>query len=169
MKFEILKFIIALFGILAVYQDLSSRRVSNSLVLISFFTILLSSFIVNDWQTFVQGLGGFSTVLGGGLILWVLRVLGGGDVKVMSIMALSLSWDRSLEFVFYSLFWGGALGVLALILDKSFLQEIRILNFNPTMTIRSTRVKGHKIPFTVGILLGMASSWVLMSKGLVLI
>ncbi len=167
MYFDILKIIITLFGFLAVYQDLNSRRVSNNFIIFSFFLIVLTSLMTNDWHNFILGLGGFAAVLSSGIVLWRFRVLGGGDVKVMAIMALSIPWARGLEFIFYSLVWGSFLGVFSLLLDKSFLQESRILNFHPIMTIRSSRVKDHKIPFTVGILLGIATTWILVGKGVV--
>jgi prepilin peptidase CpaA len=121
---------------------------------------------------FTGGLGAVSTGLFGGLsclgvgfLLWRFGVLGAGDVKVMSVLALSLPWARSLEFLFYSLVWGSVLGAVALLLDKTLFQESRVLNFHPMMTIRSQRVKNHKIPFTVGILFGILTVWLLDSKG----
>lgn len=169
MNLDFLKVIITLLCLIAVYQDLTSRRVSNQFVVFGFFTILLSSFWVNEWSVFLHGFSGFASALGVGFLLWRFRVLGAGDIKVMSIIALTLPWERSLEFIFYTLVWGSLLGAFSLLLDLSLLQESRALNFNPMMTIRSSKVKAHKIPYTVCILLGIFSVWLLASKGVVFI
>lgn len=165
MNINIFNSLILIFGLLSVVQDLRSRKVSNKTIAAGFIVILLSSAYLNEFNHVLSGLGGFVTTLFVGFILWRFGVLGAGDVKLMALMALSLSWERSLEFMFYSLAWGSLLGVFALILDKSIVQEMRLLNFNPIMTIRSSGVKGHKIPFTVAIVFGLLTLWVLQSKG----
>jgi Flp pilus assembly protein protease CpaA len=103
--------------------------------------------------------------LGVGYILWRFQVLGAGDVKLLAVLALSFSWKQSLELVFLAFTWGAVFGVLSLFLNKHLWKEAKTLNFHPILTIRSKQVKGHKVPFTVGIFLGLVSALLLETKG----
>jgi prepilin peptidase CpaA len=160
-----LKVIVLVLGLGAVLQDLLSRRVANQAVLAAFLILILSVFYIGGWGLLLQGFLSSTLVLLVSFLLWRFGVLGAGDVKVMVALALTLPWSRGLEFVFYSLCWGAIMGLLALLIDKNLLHEAKILNFHPILTIRSLRVKNHKTPFTVAILLGILSSWLLDSKG----
>lgn len=165
MNLDLTKLVILFLSLGAIAQDLISRKVSNRSVRISAL-ILISVIVWNGgFSNLLIGLGGSLVCFGLGFILWRFGVLGAGDVKVMAVIALSLPWARSVELLFYSLVWGSVLGVVALLLDKTLFQESRVLNFNPMMTIRSNRVKGHAIPFTVGIFFGILTVWLLDSKG----
>jgi prepilin peptidase CpaA len=149
----------------ATIQDLTSRKVNNYLVLGGVLVLITMTQFYFGSSALVRGLGGGATVVITGYLLWRARVLGAGDVKLVAMMALATNWSGALEFFFYSLVWGSLLGVFALMFDRALIMESRALNFHPGMTIKSSRVKGHRIPFTVAILLGFLSLSVLSSKG----
>lgn len=149
----------------AVLQDLISRKVANQSILLGGGLVVLSLMFIQGWAGLSAGLLSALAVFSVGFLLWRFGVLGAGDVKLMSVAALVLPWQRGLEFVFHSFVWGAVLGALALLLDKNLLREAKILKFHPIMTIRSLRVRNHKVPFTVAILLGLIATWLLDSKG----
>lgn len=149
----------------AVLQDLISRKVKNSSIIVGFFVVVGVVLASSGVAGLTSGLLSALLVFSIGFLFWMFGVLGAGDVKVMALVALTLVWQRSLEFFFYSFVWGGLLGVLSLGLDKNLLREAKALNFHPIMTIRSLRVRNHKVPFTVAILLGLVSLWLLAEKG----
>ncbi len=165
MNLDLTKLVILFLCLGAVAQDLTSRKVSNKSVVLAFLSLLAVIGFVGGISSLSAGLLGGLFCFGVGFLLWRFGVLGAGDVKVMAVLALSLPWARSLEFLFYSLVWGSILGGIGLLLDKTLFQESRILNFHPMMTIRSHRFRNHKIPFTVAILFGILTVWLLDSKG----
>lgn len=158
--------ILILFCLVCIYQDLSSRKVSNRVVLVGLFISILVVTLTAGASGLLLGLGGFATAFGLGFLLWRFNVLGAGDVKVLSVLALTLSWKLAIELVFYSLVWGSLLGIASFFLEGGFLRSLAQLNFSAIMTIRNLRVfRDHKIPFTVAIFLGLFSVWLLDSKG----
>lgn len=162
---DVSQYLVISLSAISVLQDLLSRKVSNRILLVGLSLILIHLVYTVSWAQFFSGLASGLMVFGIGFVFWRFKVLGAGDVKLMSIIALTFSWQRSLEFVFFSFLWGSVLGLIALGLDKHLVREARLFNFHPLLTIRSSRVKGHKVPFTVGIMLGVLTIWMFESKG----
>lgn len=152
-------------GLGAVLQDLFTRKVANKSLLLGFLVIV--SLVAYDGGIHALGSGLISAALmfGIGYLLWLFRVLGAGDVKLLMVLSLAFSWRVSLELLFYAFAWGTLFGVLGILLNKNLWKEAKTLNFHPILTIRSNSVKGHKIPFTVGIFLGLLSTWLMEAKG----
>lgn len=165
MNFDISILSILGFSFVTIFQDLKSRRVSNKIIIIWFLVTLIELLFLNGWSGLISGFSGFLLVFISGFIFWKFSILGAGDVKVMSVIGLTIPGLYSLEFVFYAFVWGSLLGVIALALDKSLIQESKIFNFHPVMTMKSQTVKNHKIPFTVAIFFGILTFWVLQGKG----
>ena len=165
MSFDILKILILFFCIFTVFQDLRTRKVTNTLIVCGFFSLLIARFYIEGFNGVLTGFFASTAVLLTGYFLWQFKVLGAGDVKVMTVVGLVFSWERGLEFIFYSFAWGALLGLISLFLAKSFFIESRLVNYNPIMSIRNPSVKNHKVPFTVAILVGLLSTWVLSSAG----
>lgn len=165
MQIDFVRWSLVVFCLACVFQDLKSRRVSNKTIIIGFVIISTLTLLVGGFSNLGVGLlSGFLIFLVG-FLMWQFRVLGAGDVKVMAIVALTMNWSRGLEFVFYSLAWGSLLGLSALLMSRSFIQQARVFSFHPILTIKSQAAKDHKIPLTVGIFFGLLSLWLLESKG----
>ncbi len=165
MKFDILMLSITGFSIVTVIQDLKSRKVSNQIIIIGLLITIFELLYFNGFSGLRDGISGFILIFISGYIFWKFSILGAGDVKVMSIIGLSIPGLYSLEFLFYAFVWGSLMGIIALVLDKSLIHESKIFNFHPVMTIKSPTVKNHKIPFTVAIFFGILTFWVLQGKG----
>jgi len=166
MSLDLLKLVVLFFCIGAVFFDLRSRKVPNYFVIIGFFTIAATFLSVYDssWDQLRSHLLSLFIVFIVGFLMWQFRVLGAGDVKVLAIVAFSLTWQSGLEFFFYSLVWGSVLGVISLVLEKGRVVLINKFNLNSIMTIRSLSIADHRIPFTVAILFGVLSIWLLEAK-----
>lgn len=111
---------VAVVLILAAIEDVRTRRISNRLSL-----FLLGLFAVHAVMDIVAGHDfmsaiGWPVVVGGsvflvGLALFATGLMGGGDVKLLSSMALFAGPQLGLTFVLYVTIFGGvvALGLLA--------------------------------------------------------
>ncbi len=141
-----------------VADDLRSRKIHNWLILILLAVALLSIF-------FLQGYGGLFRALGKGLValglslpLTLLKVIGGGDMKLYTVLALVLPPQAVISSLVCSFFWGAILGVIKLILDKKtglvYVNLLSLLKFKrlPADTL-------HTFPFSVSLFLGWLSSF----------
>lgn len=165
MSLDLLKIVILTFCVVAVFFDLRLRKVPNLFILVGLSLVFITAFSYLGWKPFVSNLLSVGVVFITGYLLWRFRVLGAGDVKVMAIAAISLNWTSGLEFCFYSLVWGSILGVTSLVLEKGLVGVANKFSFNSVVTIRTLGFSEHKIPFTVAILLGILSIWLLEAKG----
>jgi len=166
MSFDLIKLVVLIFCIGSVLFDLRFRRVPNYFILLGLgITFSVCIFNSMSWIFVGTHLTSVLVTLITGFILWRFGALGAGDVKVLAVAAISFEWKSSLEFFFYSLAWGALLGMTALILEKGLVTVVNKFNFNSIMTIRTLGIGDHKIPFTVAVLFGLLSAWLLESKG----
>ncbi len=122
-------FILAV-SICAILSDLTSGKIPNSLVLSAMFCAgayrlleiqALLGAAVCPVPILFSSLGGFLVpfVLLG--LPAVLKMLGGGDVKLIAAFGLFLGFSAILRVMFYALFAGAALALLILIFERSFI------------------------------------------------
>lgn len=165
MNLDFLKIVIITFCVVAVLFDLRLRKVPNLFIIVSLVFVFTTALFSWGWKPFISNLLSVGVVFAAGYLLWLFRVLGAGDVKVMAIAAIGVQWKSGLEFCFYALVWGSLLGVTSLVLEKGLVGIVNKFSFNSLVTIRTLGFNEHKIPFTVAILLGVLSIWLLESKG----
>ncbi len=143
----------------AVVDDLRSRKVHNPLVIAAFAISILFLLATQGFEGLIPGVLSILTATLLILPLYLLRILGGGDVKIFIAVSPLLSWQEIAITLFASIVWGALLGVFQVILKgelKSFLHNLfSIFNRN--------KLPGHvvhKIPFTAALLFGFLSSLV---------
>ncbi|MFC4349039.1 prepilin peptidase [Kordiimonas lipolytica] len=111
---------VAVVLILAAIEDLKTRRIANrlSLILVGLFGVTVAADLLSG--TNVMAALVWPIVVGGsvflvGLALFATGAMGGGDVKLMSAVALFAGPDLGLSFVLYVAVIGGivALALLA--------------------------------------------------------
>jgi prepilin peptidase CpaA len=142
-----------------VVTDLRSKKVPNQIIIAGAVVAII----------FMVATQGFSGVMLAGLSLltaavaimplYLMRVLGGGDVKLMLAASLLMDWKAVLISIFAAMIWGSVLGIVQVILKgqgKAFAHNMLALA-NRAKLSESTV---HKIPFTVALLLGYLSSLV---------
>ena len=110
-------FCVLIFSGIAALLDLCTRKIPNTVILGGWFTGL------GLWlgkQGYIGGLywlsGAFGILLLG-MILYLLRGVGAGDVKLLSVAGGILGLHRGLWLYLAALFWGAVLG-LAVILKR---------------------------------------------------
>ena len=112
----------------AVIDDLRSRKVHNQLLLI-FFVLTLGFILImkGPGALLVSGLSLLTAVVAT-MPLYFLRAFGGGDVKLLFVLSLLLSWHEVLITLFSSLIWGSLLGLFQVMLKgpgKAFAAQQR--------------------------------------------
>ncbi|MBX2996257.1 MAG: prepilin peptidase [Bdellovibrionaceae bacterium] len=152
----------------SVIDDLRSRKVHNSLVTSIFVVSLWSAFALFGTaaapQIAVSIVGAFAFCLP----LYLLRVVGGGDVKLIIAISPLWAWSDIAWTLAYSLVWGAILGVLMVFLRKegrAFLQNL----FSLALTNPVEKKQLHKIPYTIAIFFGFLTHWSLLQKGISLL
>lgn len=152
-----------------VISDLLYRRISNRLVL----TLLLlwichQAWTLSQpgpvlWAPLVDGLVTALSVLVAGYLLFAMRWMGAGDVKLMAVLSLWLN-QQPLTFLIATTLLGGVLALampmlrrleLTLALSLSRIEHKLPLNVIPTpQSLAATPVQG--IPYGLAIALGAA-------------
>jgi Flp pilus assembly protein protease CpaA len=80
--------------------------------------------------------------------LVLLRALGGGDLKFLSVFAFATNLHTTLSVLIASLFWGLLIGIIRMALSGE------LLTFTQSFVLRNPQVKSQKIPYTFALLLG---------------
>lgn len=91
--------------------------------------------------------------------LYLLRVFGGGDVKLLLAASVMMSWKEVLITLFASMIWGSLLGVLQVFLKgqgKAFAHNLLAMANRAKLQEASV----HKMPFTVALLFGYLTNLV---------
>jgi prepilin peptidase CpaA len=142
-----------------VADDLRSRKVHNLLTLLG-FVLGLGCVIA------IQGLSGFMvaglsllTAIAAVLPLYMIKAIGGGDVKLFLAVSVLLNWQQVLIALLGSLVWGSLLGIFQVVLKgegKAFLHNLLAV-FNRA---KLPEQKTHKVPFTIALLFGFLTSFV---------
>lgn len=108
--------------------DVCTRRIPNGVVLVGFIGLLILQFKTQNWQplSFLIGL----TV---GLILWQLKMIGGGDSKLLALVSAAYT-PAALPLLYLCISLAGAV------------QALYFLRFK----------KGKNLPYAFAILIGTA-------------
>ena len=155
--------------LVAVVDDLRSRKIHNKLILILIPIALLSAFTVffidgglviafQNLLTFSLASAALSLFFG--IALWKAKILGGGDVKIYFVFSLVAGMQATLWSLLISFIWGGVLGIIMSILKGNW----KNLFHNLFLLARLQKLPQEKLqhlPFSVVLFLGWISFQVL--------
>lgn len=144
---------ITLFLMICTLSDIFRAKVSNSILFPSFILTLLTVFFFYDFQSSLLHIINFLIMFSLGFVLFNFKVLGGADVKAMSIVALTLTPSELLYFVVYSLVWAAVYSGIYFLISGQILN----LSFNTLGVYKKYAQATHKIPFMIGVFLGWLS------------
>jgi prepilin peptidase CpaA len=150
--------------VICVVTDLRLKKVLNS-VLSAAAVIAIAAILVIDgrsglWPAF----GSLVAAIVFALPLYVLKALGAGDVKLLLVISLFLTWDQVATMIVAALAWGSLLGIFRVILAGGFKQFISNL-ISILMRRKSQTLVLTQIPFTVAIFFGFLTALSLSSVG----
>ncbi len=101
------------------YSDITKRQISNKSILFLAIVIIPYSILLNNQLYFIPAL----ITLGIGFILFITRILGAGDVKMLSVLILAIPTSELMSFFFFTTLFGGILAVIGLIFFHKNVRE----------------------------------------------
>ena len=148
----------ALILLSAVLDDLRSRKIHNILILILAVIAIGSVLIFQGVQGFFPALLNILIALGISIPLVLLKVVGGGDMKLYAVLALVLSPRALIVSLICAFVWGAILGLIKVILDKK--TGLMYVNFLSLLKLKKPSSDMlHSFPFSVSLFLGWLSSF----------
>lgn len=152
-------FILLFFSAQIIYNDLKLRKIPNALLVFYGLTVLLHKVLVSvsyglpwgwvaGWE---DSLIGFAAALIVFYPVWLLRLMGAADVKLMAVLGLALGWKEAGMVVLFGTVLAG-LHALVLVLIPSLERKYGF-------ALPGTRVKARSVP--LGAWLSLATmGWV---------
>ncbi len=148
----------ALILLSACVDDLRSRKIHNLLVLFLLILTALSALLLQGFEWLFPAFLRFLMALCFAIPLVLLKVIGGGDMKLYAVLALSLSSPRLLFLsLICAFFYGAVLGLLKVILDKK--TGLLYLNLLSLLKLKKPSFESlHSFPFSISLFLGWLSA-----------
>ena len=154
----------------ACIDDLRSKKIHNKLILFMLPFVLGAVFFLHGLEGlkaggfsvfFLQGLeglkvGGFSALLALAIALplHLFRVIGGGDLKLLVLIAFAFSWRDFLWISLWSLPWALILGLVKIALDR----KMKVFLFNLFFLFQDKK-RGHLEFHTIPYSIALFASW----------
>jgi prepilin peptidase CpaA len=117
---SILLIIILVLQLLVVcYSDIRHRIVTNKSIITIALTTLVISFTQHNTVSVVIPL----VALIVGYILFHFKLIGGGDVKLITVLLLALTAEQSLNFILYTAIMGGVVMMIGMLINRADIQR----------------------------------------------
>jgi prepilin peptidase CpaA len=142
-----------------VADDLRARKVHNQIVLFGFLIGLGCVAATQGLSGFMVAGLSFLTAIVAVLPLYLMKVIGGGDMKLFLAVSVLLNWQQVVIALIGSLIWGSLLGIFQVVLKgegQAFLQNL----FAIFRRVKVPAQKTHQVPFTIALLFGFLTSFV---------
>jgi prepilin peptidase CpaA len=145
----------------AMITDVKSYRIPNA-VNLAIILLYPAAFLISDaplnWQ---NALLGFVIIFAVGFALFALNIMGGGDVKMLSAVALWVEYGMELgNFLMLMALVGGVLTIF-LLSARKFVPYL-MLKFNKD-AVKISKVLTYGAPIPYGVAIGFSFLWLLWS------
>lgn len=134
----------------AMITDITRFLIPNLLVvmiLLTYPSLLLISPVMPDWRiSLLIALATFCV----GFSMFALRIMGGGDVKLIAVLALFLGQESFMAFLVWTALFGGAMSLI-LILIRPVIAYAVTKSGRPPNSIPRILVVGEGVPYGVAI------------------
>lgn len=157
---------IILYGVLfiSVYYDIKSKRIPNKLIIIGYLSCFIISLIQKGSHGMIEFLIGSTVPLIILFILFLFRMIGAGDIKLLALVGGVLGLPHILYCIFAAFAVGAVISLGKMIYNRSFLIRMQYLAAYITYTMQTKNIspyyqkeEGDKniIAFSPCILLGL--------------
>lgn len=136
------------------WLDVTRYTIPNWLVGSLLFLYPVAVYVSPQPIAWEMALAGMAIVFLAGSVIFALRVMGGGDIKLITVLALWVGWKGLLDFIFLFAIIGGVFSIFVLI-------GRRVATYLPLKAPRLLQ-KGAPIPY--GVAIALAFLW-LMHEG----
>lgn len=151
----------------ACLTDIKYKKVLNWFVVASFICILGYHFAFGSKEVLFEGFLGLALACALTLPLYLMKALGGGDLKIFALFGLATTPDAVIFTFVASLVWGSALGIIRAIFNKQ--GDVLMSNFFKLLRLQKPEPHTlHQIPFTVALLAGWFSYIIYTGYGRIL-
>jgi len=147
--------------LIAVYLDLTTAKFPNKLFLTFSLINVVLILALGGLGSFTVGLITFSVAVLIMLPIYMIKMLGGGDIKLILALSPMLLLDEFIGFLLMTFVWAAVFGFLR----SAFGGNLRPLLVNTLFLTKKVTVASERIPFTVGILMGWCSYKSVMGLG----
>lgn len=148
----------------AVFTDLKSRRVDNRFVLGILAVGLLAQVFLNGLSGLLNSGASIMTAFAFGLPLYLLKVFGGGDFKLMIAISSLLDWKATIVVFLASFVWGAVLGLFRVIMSGG-LKSVAHNMLGLALKNKPQQSQLHVMPYTVAIFFAFLSHLTLKQLG----
>ncbi len=150
--------------LVAVCTDLRARSIYNKFILVALATALINSYVFFGWAGIQTGLLGMGLAFLLTFPLFVAKIFGAGDVKLLAALGLFTSHSTIFTVIILSFIWASLIGVIYAVLNgsakKLVSNTVGILKGLPREAIEV-----HKLPYAVAILMAWLSHIVMQQTG----
>ncbi len=155
MKLEISLLVVAC--AIAVVTDIRTRKIPNWLTAGLAGSALLAH-IPQGWAAVGGSLLAAIVFFVLGTVVHSLRILGGGDVKLLAAGSLALGYPDCMLFVLYTLLGGGVLAAVIAVAQRRLQQTLANVGaFARTRVLLADAAPAARMPYAVAIAFGAAS------------
>ncbi len=141
-------------------DDLRSKKIHNKLILALLPAVLLLVFLTGGLSALMRGGLSFLFALALGAPLALSRLIGGGDMKLLALFALTVHWKALCLSFLLALPWSLLLGLVKMALDRQ-LKPFFLNMLSLIMLQKPEQTSLHKIPFSIPLFFGWLSWGVL--------
>jgi len=146
--------------LVSVVDDLKTKKIHNALALSCAAIALIFIGVMHGSGGFMTALISLATALVAILPLYLMKVFGGGDVKIFAAVSLLMSWQGVLMTLVTSVIWGSVLGVFMVVMKgqgKAFATNLMSMAHQK----KPEASKLHKVPYSVALLFGFMTHLIL--------
>jgi prepilin peptidase CpaA len=144
-------------SLLAAASDLRTRRIPNALVA-ALFVCGLAVNALTGWQHVFVDVALAFTILLAGSLAFSLKLIGGGDVKLLAAAAGTLGYPAAMNFIFFTLLCGGIIAVVYAAMRgrlRTTFANVRAIALPMVAGMRPARLQsGIAMPYALAIFAG---------------
>ncbi|MDA1101435.1 MAG: prepilin peptidase [Proteobacteria bacterium] len=134
--------------VLAMVADFRTFEISNSLPLVLALAYPLAAISAGfSWQQILWACGLGALILVGAMVLFALRVMGGGDGKLLAAASLWTGQEQTLQLLLVTTLAGGILALILLLYRRQPLAS----PFADIAALRQLHAKKRDIPYAIAI------------------
>ncbi|MCX2756983.1 A24 family peptidase [Vibrio sp. Sgm 22] len=110
--------------------DVEKHRIPNKILTLLLFVYFLSMFDSNyTLDFFLSSLAGFVVLFGFGLLLYFMRAMSAGDVKLLGVVGLYLGWGQILDASYFILLASGMIGTFYLLYNYANSSSVSVKGY----------------------------------------